>query len=130
MADTPPSGGDPRLEIPEVLRTPIKRPDYDPTYGNAKARPATDDVRGMGRAWAIAMDFVFTIVAGLLLGWGFDKWRGTAPWGLLVGLAAGFSAAFVVIVKQSAKEERREKERKSSGRASQAAPIRSGEERK
>ena len=104
----PPSSGDPRLEIPEVLRTPVKKPDYDPTYGDKGSPVNADDVRGMGRAWAIAMDFVFTIVAGLLLGWGFDKWRGTAPWGLLVGLLVGFVAAFVVILKQSAKEERRD----------------------
>jgi ATP synthase protein I len=70
----------------------------------------------MGRAWAIAMDFVFTLVAGLLLGWGFDKWRGTEPWGLLVGLAVGFTAAFIVIVKQSAKWERVDRERKNRGR--------------
>ena len=112
----PPSSGDPRLEIPEVLRTPVKKPDYDPTYGNKASRVNSDDVRGMGRAWAIAMDFVFTIVAGLLLGWGFDKWRGTAPWGLLVGLLVGFTAGFVVIVKQSAKEERRDQASKAAKR--------------
>ncbi len=112
----PPSSGDPRLEIPEVLRTPVKKPDYDPTYGDKASRPNNDDVRGMGRAWAIAMDFVFTILAGLLLGWGFDKWRGTAPWGLLGGLVVGFVAAFVVILKQSAKEERRDQASKATKR--------------
>jgi ATP synthase protein I len=78
----------------------------------------------MGRAWAIAMDFVFTIVAGLLLGWGFDKWRGTAPWGLLGGLVIGFTAAFMIILKQSAKEERAEKARNSVGKP---PPPNSGE---
>ncbi len=110
------------MEIPEVLRTPVKKPDYDPTYGNSASRPSSDDVRGMGRAWAIAMDFVFTIVAGLLLGWGLDSWKGTAPWGLLGGLVVGFTAAFVVIVKQSAKQERAEKERKAAGRVPPGKP--------
>jgi ATP synthase protein I len=117
FAPPPDAPRDPRLDIPDVLTKPVKKPDYDPTHGKKSARPASgDDVRGMGRAWAIAMDFVFTIVAGALLGWGFDWWRGTKPWGVLGGLMVGFVAAFVVIVRQSAREDRLERERKQRNR--------------
>src|SRR5579862_5922360 len=115
---------DPRLVIPEVLREPVKKPDYDPLSGG-NGSPSREDVRGMGRAWGIAMDFVFTIVAGLLLGWGFDKWRGTAPWGVLGGLVVGFTAAFVVIVRQAAKEDRMEKARKAAQRTPRQSSVKS-----
>jgi F0F1-type ATP synthase assembly protein I len=68
------------------------------------------------------MDFVFTIIAGLLLGWGFDRWRGTEPWGVLAGLAVGFTAAFFVILRQSAAEERAEKARKAARQIPQRNP--------
>ena len=48
---------DPRLEIPEVLRTPLRQSEYDPVAGSKKARKEALDTSGMGRAWAMALDF-------------------------------------------------------------------------
>ncbi|HZW07987.1 MAG TPA: AtpZ/AtpI family protein [Phycisphaerales bacterium] len=98
---------DPRLKIPEVLREPV-----------AKAKPARSDsgMWGMAKAWGTALDFIFTIIAGALLGYGFDRWKGTAPTGLMVGLALGFVVAFIRIVRSTLRQEREETRRKAQQR--------------
>ena len=115
MADpnTPPSPPrDPRLEIPEVLRTPIQKPDYDPVFGDKGGRPNTPDLAGAGRAWAVALDFVFTIIAGAGLGWLADRWRGSLPLWTMVGLVAGFVTAFIRIIRTTQRQEREETARR------------------
>lgn len=108
--DTPPNAPrDPRLEIPEILRTPVEKPDYDPVYGDQQSRPYAPNLAGAGRAWAVAFDFVFTIVAGAGLGWLADRWRGSLPLWTMVGLVAGFVTAFIRIVRTTQRQEREEK---------------------
>jgi ATP synthase protein I len=70
-------------------------------------------VAGIARAWAVALDFVFSVLAGAGVGWLFDRWRGTMPWGLLVGLALGFVVGFLRIVRTTQAQEREEAERKA-----------------
>jgi ATP synthase protein I len=66
----------------------------------------------------VALDFVFALLAGAGLGWLFDRWRVTMPWGLLVGLALGFVFAFLRIVRATQAQERAEASRKrDSGRS-------------
>jgi len=97
----PPSGEDPRLKIPEILTNP---PPDAPRL--AKPEPKTpSETLQMGRAWATAMDFVFTTLAGAALGWLFDRWRGTAPTGSVIGLGLGFVLAFVRIIRATQKQE-------------------------
>src|SRR5262245_45359227 len=107
-----PAPPDPRLQIPEVLRTPVRQPDLDPVFGYKKARYQASEMSSMGRAWAMAMDFVFTIIAGALLGWLFDYWRSSLPIGTLVGLGLGFVTAFIRIVRATQRQEREEKARR------------------
>lgn len=103
----PPSPDDPRLAIPEILR--------EGPAGAARApegRPEGSDIAQMARAWAVALDFVFTIIAGGVVGWLFDLWRKSGPIGLLVGLGLGFVLAFVRIIRATQKQERLEAARK------------------
>lgn len=102
---------DPRLQvIPEVLREP-------PMSRSSLEDPGASDVLlGAGRAWATAFDFIFTIAAGVLLGWLFDRWRGTAPWGLLAGLTLGFATALMRIIRATLAEEKREAANRKAGR--------------
>lgn len=104
-------GRDPRLEIPEVLRTPIRKPDYNPMYGDTGDRPNTTDLSAASRAWVTALDFVFTIIAGALVGWLADKWRHSLPLWTMVGLAIGFVTAFIRIVRATQREERDNRDR-------------------
>jgi len=45
----------------------------------------------------------YTLVGGIILlgalGYGFDRWRDTAPWGLVIGLALGIVVGFYELVK-------------------------------
>jgi len=45
----------------------------------------------------------YTLVGGILvlggLGYGFDRWRDTAPWGLIIGLVLGVVIGFYDLVK-------------------------------
>jgi ATP synthase protein I len=94
---------DPRLEIPEVLRTPVRKSQYDPVSGSKSNRYPAVDTSVMGRAWGIAFDFVITVLVGAGLGWGLDRWQGWSPVGLMVGLAVGFVAAMVRMIRQAQK---------------------------
>jgi F0F1-type ATP synthase assembly protein I len=71
---------------------------------------------GMAKAWGTALDFIFTIIAGGALGYGWDYWKKTAPTGLMIGLAIGFVVAFIRIVRSTLKEEREETRRKAESR--------------
>jgi F0F1-type ATP synthase assembly protein I len=87
--------------IPEVLQKSPAGP---------QERPPTlmSGVASMGAAWGMAFDFVVTILAGLGLGWLFDRWQGSSPWGILAGLGVGFVAAFVRIIRNTQRIERQE----------------------
>ena|SRR5215471_18226354 len=93
--------------IPDVLQKGPERKPAPPESGSGFA--------GMARAWAIALDFVFTILAGAGLGWLFDRWRGSGPVGLLVGLGLGFFLAFWRIIRTTQKQEREDAARRRGG---------------
>ena len=44
----------------------------------------------------------YTLVGGIILlggiGYAFDRWRGTAPWGLVVGLVLGIVVGFYALI--------------------------------
>lgn len=52
---------------------------------------------------APAAGAAYSLVGALLLlgaiGWGVDRWQGTAPWGLLIGLLLGMVVGFYELVK-------------------------------
>ena len=100
----PPPGEDPRLAIPEVLRhRPEDRAQESPPHRR-------ESFGETAKAWGMALDLVFTTIGGLALGWGFDWWRGTAPWGAIIGLGLGFLTAAVRLIRYSLKAETRERE--------------------
>lgn len=107
VPDTPEE--DPRLRIPETLRRPVDHPAASPAE---KPKSATANIAEMGKAWGLALDFVVMTLGGGLLGWGFDKWRGTAPTGALVGLGLGFAFAFYRIIRATLRQEREDQARR------------------
>jgi ATP synthase protein I len=107
---------DPRLEIPEVLRTPVRQPAIDPVTGESlspsgeKAAP-TIDTTAMGKAWAMGLDFVFTILAGVALGWLADYLLGSAPIGILVGIGMGFASGLLRMIRAANRQQQAFKRR-------------------
>lgn len=90
---SPPPARDPRLEIPEVLRTPVKRPSLpsDPKPVST-VHPGAGGMTELAKALSLGFDFLFIIASGGLLGWLFDRWRGTGNLGVVIGLGVGFIA--------------------------------------
>jgi len=58
---------------------------------------------GMGEGLKYASEFSAAIIVGAALGYFADKYIGTAPWGLVIGLMLGLGAAILNVVR-AAKE--------------------------
>lgn len=65
-----------------------------------RGRPGGGDAppSGLGLGFRIGIELVASLLVGLALGWVFDRYLGTRPWGLIVfffiGAAAGMINAF------------------------------------
>ncbi|MBI1847227.1 MAG: AtpZ/AtpI family protein [Candidatus Rokubacteria bacterium] len=53
--------------------------------------------KGVGQLASVGMTMVLSTVIGLAGGWWLDRWLGTRPWLMLVGLMLGIAAGFVVL---------------------------------
>ena len=107
---------DPSLRIPDELKGSTGT---SPASASRSGKAGGSGLMEMGKAWGVALDFVFTIAAGALAGWGFDHWRGTAPTGSIVGFAAGFAIALVRIIRYAMKQDRLEQAAKAKARSEQ-----------
>ncbi len=73
------------------------------------AAPARDERLGasssgspaVGHAFRMSAEFVAGVIAGGGLGWLFDRWLGTSPWGLIVFLMLGFAAGVYNVMRAS-----------------------------
>lgn len=59
--------------------------------------------RKTGLAYAAAFSLFAAVVSGLILGWLLDRWLGTRPWLLVVGIVLGAIAGFYEFIRASAK---------------------------
>src|ERR1700721_2774912 len=68
-------------------------------------QPGSEGGDGAARASAMALGFrlsselIAGVVVGALLGWAFDHWLSTSPWGLIVFFLLGFTAGVVNVVR-------------------------------
>lgn len=72
---------------------------------------------GGGELWRLSglgMEFASAIAAGGLIGWLFDRWLGTKPTGVLIGLVIGIIGGGGVLIRQALEANRREVERMKS----------------
>lgn len=68
---------------------------------------ATPEAKLPGDAAKAAIDFASATAVGLLLGYGFDSWQDTLPWGLLVGLFIGTAAGVKLMFDEQARQAKR-----------------------
>ncbi len=59
--------------------------------------------RKSGLAYAAALSLFAAVAAGLILGWLLDRWLGTRPWLLVVGLVLGSAAGFYELIRATSK---------------------------
>jgi len=59
--------------------------------------------RKTGLAYAAALSLFAAVVSGLIAGWLLDRWLGTRPWLLVLGMVLGAAAGFYEFVRQTSK---------------------------
>jgi ATP synthase protein I len=59
--------------------------------------------RKAGVAYAAAFSLFASVVSGLILGWLLDRWLGTKPWLLVVGIVLGAAAGFYELIRSASK---------------------------
>ena len=67
------------------------------------AEDPQDINRKSGIAYAAAISLFASVVAGLIVGWLLDRWLGTSPWLLVVGLLLGAVAGFYEFIRSTSK---------------------------
>ena len=70
------------------------------SYSKA-ARSLQENASRSGTAAAVSYTLIGAIILLGGLGYGFDKWRGTSPWGVFIGLMLGIVVGFYELIKTS-----------------------------
>jgi ATP synthase protein I len=83
------------------LKTQIeqKRPSASPDP-SARSGPS-DGPSPLGRAMQLSTEFTAGVIAGGILGWIFDRFLGTKPWGMIVLLMLGFVTGVYNVMRTS-----------------------------
>ena len=56
-----------------------------------------------GLAYGAAIALFAAVVGGLIVGWLLDRWLGTGPWLLVVGLVLGAAAGFYEFIRATSR---------------------------
>ena len=62
--------------------------------------------KALGELSSIGFALVVATVIGLVVGYWLDRWLGTAPWLMLIGLGFGIAAGFVNLFRSVKRAER------------------------
>jgi len=57
----------------------------------------------LGMAWRMSTELVVAVLVGTALGYGLDRFLGTQPWLLLLGIGFGFAAGIMNVLRSAAK---------------------------
>lgn len=63
-----------------------------------KPNPARSD---LARGLKLSSEFIAGVVVGAMIGWLFDRFLGTSPWGLIVFLMLGFGAGILNVLRET-----------------------------
>jgi ATP synthase protein I len=94
------SGGD-FSERLRKLDAKLKRAQADRADGDEHSPRPSSSVQGMAQALRLASEFAAGIIVGGGLGWFFDWFFGSSPWGLIVFLMLGFAAGVLNILRSA-----------------------------
>ncbi|PWT88909.1 MAG: F0F1 ATP synthase assembly protein I [Proteobacteria bacterium] len=65
---------------------------------NQRLRGAVDS-SAMARGFRLSTELVAGVLVGSIIGWLLDRWLGSSPWGLIVGLLLGFAAGVLNVMR-------------------------------
>ena len=68
---------------------------------SGSASRSTADMSGFARGMRLSAELVGGVAIGFLLGWLFDRWLGTSPWGMIVLLLLGFAAGVLNVMRSA-----------------------------
>jgi ATP synthase protein I len=77
--------------------------------GDAPAGGPSEDGAGrnaLALGLRIGLELLVAVFVGAALGWAFDRWLGTGPWGLIVFLFLGFAAGVLNVFRAALGVER------------------------
>jgi ATP synthase protein I len=81
----------------------------------ARDRKEKFDTGAIGSGYKLVAELIGGVLGGLGLGWLFDQWAGTSPWGLLLGVLVGTALAMFLISRSAG--------RMSAQAAAKAGPV-------
>ncbi|MDJ0930299.1 AtpZ/AtpI family protein [Breoghania sp.] len=61
----------------------------------------SDGSSGYAQAMKLSSEFIAGIAVGAVMGWLFDQWLDTKPWGLIVFLLLGFAAGVLNVLRSA-----------------------------
>lgn len=67
----------------------------------AAEKSAEQSRKGYAQAMKLSSEFISAIVVGAILGYLFDRFVGTAPWGMIVFLLLGFCAGVLNVLRSA-----------------------------
>ena len=67
----------------------------------ARDKQSEQSRKGYAQAMKLSSEFISAIVVGALLGYLFDRFVGTAPWGMIVLLLLGFGAGVLNVLRSA-----------------------------
>jgi ATP synthase protein I len=83
-------------DTPDALRDLGRRLDKarrEAQAANGGARSGGDaSPNALAMAFRIGLELIVAVFVGAALGWAFDNWLGTGPWGLIAFIFLGFAA--------------------------------------
>jgi ATP synthase protein I len=87
----------------ESAKRAARRPGAAPSQG---AGDAAVNRNALAVGLRIGLELVVAVFVGAGLGWAFDNWLGTGPWGLIVFLLLGFGAGVANVFRMALGMER------------------------
>jgi ATP synthase protein I len=75
------------------------------TTGEDEQREVRAEVsrKGYAQAMKLSSEFIAAIIVGAVLGYVFDRFVGTAPWGMIILLLLGFCAGVLNVLRSAGK---------------------------
>jgi len=67
----------------------------------AAEMPRRSGTSGYALAFKLGSEFIAAVLVGAALGWGIDRFAGSAPWGMIVFLLLGFVAGVMNVMRSA-----------------------------
>ena len=71
--------------------------------GEQKRASEAEQLAGWYRMAGVGIEFVVAIALFAGIGYAVDRWRGTGPWGVLIGLGVGFAVGLRAMIRMAMK---------------------------